>query len=67
MIAMLMPREEITKAVNHQIEITLKTPSWLTNEAESNETNGYESSDTRALPYTPELIIEEADDSCDTD
>jgi hypothetical protein len=63
MIAMLMPRDEVQKQISHQIEVTLKTPAWLTNEPQTNETNGYENGALPVLPYTPVLDIEADDDS----
>jgi hypothetical protein len=63
MIAMLMPREEITKAVSHQIEVTLKTPSWLQHQPDEQSEGQYDSGALQSLPYTPVLDIEADSDS----
>lgn len=62
MFGSIMPREEQAKQISHQIEVTLKTPQWLTTIAD-------ETRETGAPDYThiePVLITHNPSDDSDS-
>jgi hypothetical protein len=66
LISMMVPKEELAKAINHSIEITLKTPQWLermTNETnETNETR-YDAGALQPIQNSPQLITHDCTDA----
>jgi len=59
MAAMLVPKDEVTKQISHQIEVTLKTPAWLTHEPQTDNENEIEASDRIGSVIEAELITED--------